>query len=100
MGTDSQKNALSAVAPHPDTPADFLKSTIIHEINVLKWLDDKHISAWLNRARLWDETNMGKYRHLLKEWAWVLKPINLQRLWGIRKAKAAAHANLKQITSN
>jgi hypothetical protein len=49
---ESAKNALCAVAPHPDTDLDFLRATHAMAMSQVAWMQDPEIIEWLTNARL------------------------------------------------
>jgi hypothetical protein len=49
---DAVKNELCAPVPHPDSDLDWLGNTLAYNRNLLRWLDDPDLMAWLDGARL------------------------------------------------
>ncbi|MEM9650579.1 MAG: NAD(P)/FAD-dependent oxidoreductase [Actinomycetota bacterium] len=46
------KNELATVIPHPDTPEDFLRTSLAHIHNVGRWMQRPEVAAWLAESRL------------------------------------------------
>jgi hypothetical protein len=51
-GQESQKNALCAVIPLPDSDIDWLRTTLANTRNVMRWGADPRMAGWLAMARL------------------------------------------------
>lgn len=49
---DAIKNDLCAPVPHPDSDIDWLRNSIANNRNLLRWLEDPQLMAWLDAARL------------------------------------------------
>lgn len=49
---DTIKNDLCAPVPHPDSDIDWLRNAIANNRNLLRWLEDPELMAWLDAARL------------------------------------------------
>ncbi len=55
--TLEQKNQLTGVIPHPDTPRDYFASALKHVHNVMQWAQNETIMQWLIETRL--DPNVG-----------------------------------------
>ena len=49
---DERKNQLCTPVPHPDTDVDFLRTTLTNTLNLIQWMQDEELAAWLRRSRL------------------------------------------------
>ncbi len=49
---DAAKNRLCVPVPHPDTDADFLRTTLGNFLNQLQWMQDEKLMDWLRCSRL------------------------------------------------
>ena len=49
---DERRNALCTPVPHPDTDVDFLRTTLVNTTNLIQWMQDAELAAWLRRSRL------------------------------------------------
>ena len=49
---DPVKNRLCVPIPHPDSDADFLRTTLANFLNQLEWAQDDALMDWLRRSRL------------------------------------------------
>ena len=49
---DAAKNRLCAPVPHPDSDADFLRTTLANFMNQLEWSQDEALLDWLRASRL------------------------------------------------
>ena len=49
---DAAKNRLCVPVPHPDSDADFLRTTLANFLNQLAWSQDEALMDWLRRSRL------------------------------------------------
>jgi NAD(P)-binding Rossmann-like domain len=49
---DALKNELCAPVPHPDSDADWLRTTMATNRNYQRWSEDAELQAWLDNARL------------------------------------------------
>ena len=45
-------NSNCTPVPHPDSDIDWLRNTIANNHNILRWLEDPELMAWLDAARL------------------------------------------------
>lgn len=50
--SETEKNELCTVVPHPNTDVDWLRATIVNSTNPLRWRQDPELRAWLTEARL------------------------------------------------
>ncbi|MEM1434409.1 MAG: hypothetical protein AAGG11_10170 [Pseudomonadota bacterium] len=50
--SQEQKNQLTGVIPHPDTPRDFFSNALSHVTNVMQWNQNDTIRQWLDDSRL------------------------------------------------
>ncbi len=49
---EARKNELCTPIPHPDTPIDWLRTTLAHALNSARFAADPGLTAWINSARL------------------------------------------------
>ena len=52
VNDDERRNALCTPVPHPDTDVDFLRTTLVNTTNLIQWMQDAELAAWLRRSRL------------------------------------------------
>ena len=51
-GGEALKNELCTPVPHPDTPLDYLRTTLGNLLNAGRWAQDAELQAWLRHSRL------------------------------------------------
>jgi len=49
---EAARNELAGVIPHPDTPMDFVSSSLAHIHNVGRWSREAGVARWMAEARL------------------------------------------------
>ena len=49
---EALKNELCTPVPHPDTPLDYLSTTLGNLLNAGRWAQDAELQAWLENSRL------------------------------------------------
>lgn len=49
---EQRKNELCTPVPHPDTPLDYLRTTLGNLLNGGRWARDTELQGWLRKARL------------------------------------------------
>jgi hypothetical protein len=49
---ETLKNDLCTPVPHPDTPLDYLRTTLGNLLNGGRWAQDADLQAWLKHSRL------------------------------------------------
>lgn len=57
--TDTQKNELCTVIPHPDSEMDFLRTSLANALNGARWAQDDALQTWLAQSRLDGFTQSG-----------------------------------------
>lgn len=49
---EAEKNRLCTPVPHPDTDIDFLRTTLADSNNLMQWMMNEELAAWLRNSRL------------------------------------------------
>ena len=49
---EALKNELCTPVPHPDTPLDYLRTTLGNLLNAGRWAQDAELQSWLEQSRL------------------------------------------------
>jgi hypothetical protein len=85
VAADAERNALCAVVPSPETPADWLRMWAVTLANTARWRQQPALNAWLAKCRLNGQAVMAR----------GLQPddsarIALLKHTGVRAAEAAA----------
>ena len=52
VADEAEKNAICTPVPHPDTHIDFLRTTLANTANLVQWMMNEDLAAWLRNSRL------------------------------------------------
>ncbi len=52
VADEAEKNAICTPVPHPDTHLDFLRTTLANTTNLVQWMMNEDLAAWLRNSRL------------------------------------------------